>query len=953
MKGKKLFGLCPVILKFYCFLLFILLHSLSSFAQTFTLAGKIVDSQGTPLEGANIRLLKSDSTFISGGVSSEKGFFKFELLAPQKYLLKITFVGYDVKFVKAEMIDQNVFLRQIILAVKETDMKGIVVKGEAKMAEQKGDTTQYNAGAFKTNPDANAEDLVTKLPGVSSEDGKLKSGGEDIRQVLVDGKPFFGDDPNAVLKNLPAEVIDKIQIFDRKSDQSQLTGFDDGNTSKTINIVTKVQFRNGIFGKVNGGYGTEQRYKASGSVNFFKDKRRFTVLANSNNVYEQNFSSEDLLGVMANSSGGGRRSGGSSSGSPGRSSGSSLGGSSNSAQNFLVDQKNGISTTQALGLNFANSWKKVDFSGSYFLNYSDNLSLSNLHRLFIRKENQGLAYDENNNSVSQNTNHRLNFKYEWKINPKRSFIFQPKISWQLNDGRSQTNGLNTMESQPLSSIANLYKTGLEGWNVSAPLLYRHSFLKKGRSFSLNVTPGFSTSKGKSDLYYENLIFGDTSSGKPIVQASDLYKPGLQFAGTLAYTEPIDSNSQLLFSYTQFYNRFDSKKQTWNTLDPSNAFLDSSLSNTFNTNYFSQSLGLGYKFRNTLWNANGGLNFQKADLKNIQQFPSDFNLHKTFFSILPNASFQYKFNAQQNIKLNYNSSNNAPSADQLQEVINNKNPLILSTGNPKLKQDFQNNVYLRFSSINTTKNTVFFALLAGSLAKNYIVNSTFIARADTFLTPSILLARGSQIAQPINMDGYYTVRSFVNYSFPLSRIQSKLNLNMSGSVNRTPALINQQNNFANTSTAGVGVSLTSNISTEWDFTLSTNTSYSIISNTLQKQLNSEFLNQNTRFKIQANPWKGLVLQSDISHQFYSGLSANFNQNFLLWNAGLGYKFLKNKHAELRLIVYDLMKQNNSISRNTAETYYEDVQTTVLQRYFMMTFTYNLRLFKNSRPGHSTP
>lgn len=936
----------------------ILISTICAYSQSFIVKGKVTDKLDKPLLGATVKVLKTDSTFIKGSVTNDNGYFEIEDLKPGLILIKITYLGFEDFYLKKQIIDNSFNLGTLVLIEKSSTLKEAVVTGEVKMAEQKGDTTQYNSGAFKTNPDATAEDLVTKLPGVTSEDGKLKSGGEEIKTVLVDGKPFFGDDPSAVLKNLPAEVIDKIQIFDRKSDQSQLTGFDDGNTSKTINIITKTQFRNGIFGRTYAGYGIEDKYRGGTSVNFFKDKRRITILANTNNVNEQNFSADDLVGVMSSSSSGGgnRRPGGQSGSSPSggsnRGGGRQSGGQGNDANNFLVDQKNGITTTQAFGINYANGWKKLDFTGSYFLNYTENNSLSNLFRQFISNESKDLTYRETNTSQTKNSNHRMNMKFNWKINTNNSLIFQPRFSFQLNKGNSDMLGENKLLISPLSRVSNTYRTNLEGLNFSSPILYKHSFAKKGRSVSANINPGYNSNDGNSQLYYKTSNYNDSLASDTINQTADLNKSGFTTSSNISFSEPINSKSQALFTYSSNFNGSDSKKNTYNISSPNfSETLDSSLSNTFNTQYFSQSLGTSYRYQVDKWNFNGGIAFQLAQLTNIQEFPNDFKLHKTFKSILPNASYQYKFTLQKNLRVSYYSSNNAPSADQLQEVINNKNPLLLTTGNPNLKQDWQNNLNFRYTSIDAKKNTAFFALMGGTLTKNYMVNSTFIAPSDTFIAPGIMLAKGSQLSKPVNIDGYYNFRSFVNYSFPVNKLKSKINLNLGGSVNRTPALINEKMNYANSSNGSLGIAITSNISTKWDFTLSSNSNYNVITNTLQKQLNSSFLNQNTKFKIQANPWKGLVFQTELNHQYYNGLSTNYNQNFLLWNAAIGYKFLKEKQADLRLSVFDILKQNNSIARNTTETYYEDVQTNILQRYFMLTFTYNLKFFKETKKPES--
>ena len=927
-----------------------------------TISGKIIGKNAKPLIGATIRVLNNDSVFIVGSVTNEYGDFKIENLKSGSILIKITYLGYVDLLINKKLTSQPLFLGKIILEEKSSAIKEIVIEGQVKMAEVKGDTTQYNAGAFKTNPDATTEDLVKKMPGITTEDGKLKSQGEEIKTVLVDGKPFFGDDPSAVLKNLPAEVVDKIQIFDRKSDQSQLTGFDDGNTSKTLNIITKVQFRNGTFGKIYSGYGYQDKYKSGGSVNFFKDKRRITILANANNVNEQNFSAEDLVGVMSTSSSGGNnrpvsQSGSSSSGGNNRGGGRQQGGQGNEANNFLVDQKNGISTTNAFGINYANGWKKLDISGSYFMNYTENNSVSNLFRQFVSNETKGLNYIEKSTSITYNTNHRMNLKFDWKINSKNSFIFQPKISYQYNAGNSDINGLNKLLNSSLSSLSNIYKTHLGGSNISAPIQYKHSFAKKGRSLSLNFNPAYINNNGNSQLDYFTIKYSDTISKDTISQTANLVKDGFVVSSNVSYSEPINAKSQILLTYSTNFNASDSKKNTFNLYPYPIDYkvLDTALSNTFNTKYFSQSLGTSYRYQIDKWNFNGGLAFQLAQLKNSQHFPPKVPLEKTFYSVLPNASFQYKFTLQKNLRISYNSSNNAPSADQLQNVINNKNPILLTTGNPNLKQDWQNNLNFRYTAVDAKKNTAFFVLLGGSLTKNYIVNSTFIASYDTLISPTILLSKGSQLSKPVNIDGYYNLRSFVNYSFPINKLKLKININAGGSINKTPALINEKINNSNSSNLNAGVAITSNISTLWDFTLSSNTSYSIITNSLQTSLNSSYINQNTRFKIQANPWRGLVIVTDLSHQYYNGLSASYNQNFLLWSAAIGYKFLKEKQADLRLSVYDILKQNNSISRTTSETYYQDVQTNILQRYFMLTFTYNLKFFKDVKKtgDNSTP
>ncbi len=915
-------------------------------AQNFTISGQLTDQSNQPIVFANVILLQpADSSLITGATSDLDGNFKIENVQPGKFILKISYIGCDDVFLNKEITNESLSLGKLVLKEKATKLKEVTVVSAMTPVLQIGDTTQINAGAFKTNPDANAEDLVTKMPGITLLDGKVQAQGENVQKVLVDGKEFFGDDANAVLKNLPAEVIDKIQIFDKKSEQSQLTGFDDGNTSKTINIITKPQFRNGTFGKVFGGYGYEDKWKGGLNRNIFKNKERITILANTNNINDQNFSTEDLLGVMG-SSGGGNKGGGS-----GRMGGQGKpDGQSNDANNFLVDQKNGITTTHSFGINYANQWKKVDFTGSYFINYSDNNSTNNLFRQYITSRNEGLSYKENSERNSSNANHRASFKIDWKIDSSNSVLFQPKISVQKNDGSSLLFGENMQSSSVLSNTSNGYKSNLTGINVSSSILYRHQFNKKGRTFSLNITPGYNQNKGNSNLNSTTHFFVDTLSADSLNQLANLDVQGFSFSSSIVYTEPLNVNSQLMFSYGTNFNLSGSDKATYNFsgTDDSYNSLDTALSNKFNSEYQLHSFGTSYRYQKGKLNFNTGLSYQYAQLKAEQVFPNSFNLDKTFNSILPNARFQYKFSSKKSLRIFYRSSNNAPSVNQLQNVINNNNPLQLTSGNPDLKQDWQNALTLRYSSSNTEKSKSFFLLLSGTYTKNYIVNNTFIASGDTLIAPGIVLTSGSQLSRPDNQDGYFNIRSFNNYSFPLTKIRSNLSFNVGGMYSRTPGIVNNKLNYANSSNVGFGLALSSNISEKFDFTLSSNTTYNTNANTLQANLSSIYYNQNSKFKIQVMPWKSLVLQTDLSHQYNSGLSANFNQNYLLWNAAIGYKFLKNNQGELRLSVFDIMKQNNSITRNITETYYEDVQTNVLQQYFLLTFTYNIKQFKEAKP-----
>lgn len=929
------------ILTFFCL-------STLAISQSFLISGKLIDETKQPAIGSSVFLLKTDSSFIKGTTTDLDGQFKLENINSNNYILKILSLGYKPVFKSIQITNQDLSIPTIALKQNLTNLKEVTVEAQQALATQNGDTTSFRASAYKVNKDATAEDLVSKMPGVTVIDGKVQAQGEEVKQVLVDGKRFFGDDASAVLKNLPAEVIDKVQVFDKKSDQSQFTGFDDGNASKTINIVTKAQFKNGIFGKAYGGYGYEDKFKGGATVNIFKGDRRITVLAQSNNINEQNFASEDLVGVSSSGGGGGGRRGGGQGG---------MGGGNNPSENFQSNTQNGINTTSLFGLNYADKWgKKTEVTASYFFNWTQNDSKSSLLQQYILGSNNGLVYNETNNTNSDNFNNRINFKIETKIDSMNSITLQPKLSFQTNKGAKELLGLNTKEILTLSNTENSSSSNLSGYNISVPILYRHSFAKKGRTFSINATPTITKNSGENLLYTLNTYYRDTLFyGDTIDQKSKILKTGNSINGNVSYTEPLNKNNFLLFNYTAAYTDNYSSKRTFdkNYIEYSYRDLDSTLTNVFKNQYQSQSGSLGYRYQKEKFNFSLNAAYQWAQLSKEQEIPTSYKLSKTFESILPSAQLQYKFSPKKNLRFNYRTSNNAPSIDQLQDVINNSNSLQLGTGNPDLKQDFQQNIFLRYSGVNTNKATSFFALIGGNYSNNYIGNSTLIANQDTTVYNDIFLQRGSQIIRPVNLDGYFSLRSFINYTFPIKKIKTNLSVNVSGNYNNVPGMINTNINYAKTATGGLGLVFSSNISEKFDFTLSSNSSYSNIQNTLQTSSNTNYLSQVSKLKITTNPWKGLILQSEYSNTYYSGLTSAFNQSISLWNAAIGYKFLKNKQAELRLTVYDILNQNNSVSRTNTDSYIQDSQTNVLNRYYMLTFTYNFKKYFAKKEDGTAP
>ena len=910
-------------------------------AQTYSIQGTIVDTKdSSALIGASVSISKTGDSIIFAGTTSDiNGHFLISNIAPGNYLLNIAYIGYlDYK----ENIEINNDRKLNIIYLKENYklLNEVEVVQKQIRIEQLGDTSQFHAAAFKTNTDATAEELLTKMPGITAENGTVKVNGEEVKKVLVDGKPFFGDDPKTALQNLPADMIDKVQVFDRMSDQSTFTGFDDGNGQKTINFITKSGMTEGSFGKVFAGYGgVDNRYNSGLNYSNFKNDRRFSVLAMSNNVNVQNFNIQDLMNATGTSGGSGRGGGG-----PRISRNSPL-------NNFLVGQQNGISTTSALGINFSDKLgknNKVTFSGSYFFNASKNNNNGNSIRNYISSADSGLVYSETKEEMSRNYNHRINTRIEYMIDSSNIITIIPSLSTQQYTPKVQLNARNTQSNALLlSSSYNNQQSKQLGINFSNDILYQHKFARQGRTISINTTTGLNTRKNRGELFTENYFVDDTLTTKDTIDQTSLLKTkSYTLSGSLVYTEPVKKNGQLSFNYMPSYTNTVSDKETqnFNTATQAYDLKDSTLSNNFNNKYLTNRLGISYKFNNKMINWTIGINGQHALLQSEQVSPSKLHISKHFLSILPSTELNIKFSATQNLRFHYRTTTNAPSISQLQNVVDNSNSLILSSGNPRLKQSFSQNIGVRYSRANTEKATNLFVF--GNIANtlHYIANATSIITNDTTIN-GIEIASGRQFIQPVNLDGYWNTRTFITYGFPLSKIKSNMNVNGGFVFTKTPSLIDNATNNAKSYTLNGGIVLSSNISKKIDFTLSYSGNYNLVRNTLQKQNNSNYFSHNANVRVNYQFWKGFVFSSSFNNILNAGGSSTFNTNYFLLNTSLAYKLLKSESLELKFSVNDVLNQNQSITRNVTDTYTEDVTATALKRYFMGTITYTFKRVGN--------
>lgn len=944
-----------------CLTGFILFIVLLSNAQNTTLRGSLREQETQrPVQAVTVLLRSArDTAFTLTTFTDSTGKFSFTSLSIDSFVLRFSSVGYEnlQRNVRIDSADSTVKdLGVIILPKTSKELTGVTVTATAPPAQQKGDTLQFNASQFKTNPDASSEDLVKKVPGITVENGEVKAQGETVRKVTLDGRELFGDDATAALRNLPAEVVDKIQVFDRLSDQDRASGVTTGETQKEINIVTKANMRNGQYGRVYAGYGTDERYLAGGNTTILKENRRISLVGLSNNVNQQNFSSQDLLGVTSSANSGrgnfgggggnfrGAGGGGQRGGAGQRGGGGNFGGGGNG--NFLIGQQNGINKTNAFGINYADNWgTKVRVSGSYFFNNSENTTnqLTNTEYFSTRQPN----IKQTTNSVSNNTNHRFNMRLEYNIDSFNSVIITPNVGFQKNNSNSIRNNESISGGKLINQTFNNSNSNQSGVNLNNSILYSHRFRKRGRNFSINLNTAYNNRNGENYLDVLSRIY---ANGNPYDTSerrfTDQFNKSLQLSTNISYTEPLSQKSQLQLSYNPSYTKSTSEQEVYDydlrTLKYS-TFRDS-LTNVFDNFTKTQNGGLAYRLGDMNNQFTVGVNYQHTQLENERTYPTKLETNKKFSNILPNAMMRFKLSPKSNIRLFYRTSTNTPSVTQLQDVVNPNNRPLISAGNPDLRQQYSQFVSTNYTYTNTQKGLVFVGNVFAQKIDDYITNATYFVEAgDSAIGNGEVLLPGQQLIKPVNLDGYMNLRSFVTFAVPLKFIKSNLNMNGGVSYAKQPGLINSVENISNNYTYSLGTVIASNVSQYIDFTVSYTANFNTVSNNIRPDLDQKYFSHIGGVQFNLLSKNGWFLQNDLNNRLYTGLGEGFNQNFWLWNLGAGKKFLKDRKGELKLTVFDLLEQNQSISREITDSYIQDVSNTVLRQYFMLTFTYNLRNF----------
>jgi hypothetical protein len=933
-------------------------------SQTAEVLGRVVDSTtGTGIRDVSVMLRRDDGPSLPlGTITAPDGSYRFGFVVYGRYRLILSHIACDTLrrsvFIGASSVDLGTSrLRERMVPERE-----VVVRGVPPPVEQIGDTTQFYADAFAVNKDASAEDLVSKLPGLTMEGTSVRSQGEDIRQVLVDGRQFFSDDPMIALRNLPAEIIERVQVYDKLSDQAELTGFDDGQSVRTMNIITRLNRRQGMFGKTSGGYGTDARYATVGTVHDFDNDRRLSLFGISNNVNQQNFTMQDILGVLRSNTagrgmlGGGRFGGGLGGQRPGG--GRVLEMLSNAAvlqrgaaglADFLIGEQGGLNTTHSLGATYGNAWNGgLELNGNYFVNRVEHRASETLERVTATTNaDSARVYAEENEARNANTNHRAMLRTQVPIDELTTLVVHPRFSVQVNEASDLTFGRNAIGSALLNTSEVSSSSQNDGWNGSFTAVMRRRSDIPGRSLSVQVAGSFSD-RGSDRSMEASTAFPAAGGGSATIvsQKSTRASSGSTVRGSVTLTEPVMVNGLVQATYAASTSGSSSERLTYalDSVTQTFAILRNDLSSEGKNRETSHRAGFGFRYGSPDgFRAMVSADVEWARMSADLRIPVAERVNRRFRTFLPIASVSYRFSGLASVQAQLRSSTQTPSATQLQRGVDNTNPVQLTTGNPKLAQSVVTSFIVRLGLPNPLAMTSVFATLIASETNDAIVNDVTLASADTTLPGGIVLHPGTQLTRPVNIDGQRSLRGFLTYGFPVHWLGSNLNLIADITASRTPAVLNGATNWAMGTTYSGGFTLVSTFSQDVDLTLSYAGNHTTNTNSLLTAYDEAYDSHRAGLRASVTLWDNVVLRTDATYRQSSGRRASYRQEYLVWNGGIGIRLFSRGQGEITLSVFDILEQNTNLSINTTDLYTETQSTNALGRHFLLTFSYTLRAF----------
>jgi len=879
-----------------------------------TASGKVLGQKDKkPIDYASIAIkrLTADSTVVGSGSTNENGTFSVSNLAVGRYRLYVAYLGLKTinKDFELTAAKPSINFGELLMEDTGVTLKGVEIKGETPPVVVKKDTLEINASTLKVKENSVVEDLLKKVPGVEvSKDGTVTTQGETIKRVRVDGKDFMGNDPLLATRNLPADMVDKIQIIDDMSEQSKFSGVDDGNREKILNIVTKNGIKNkGYVGNSTVGYGTDDRHDVNINVNRLDGAQRISLLGQFNNVNKQNF------GGGVGGGGGGR--------------GQMFGGGGGG------QQQQGITTTSAAGIDFADTFDDgMQFNGSYFFNRTSLFNTNTTNSQNFIGDNT-VTNNSNLESTTKRINHRLNFMIDTKLDSATSIRIQPNISFTDNSANSFSNYVrNNIVGMAVGS-QNLI-TGSTTPSISNNLLLRRKFLRRGRTLSLNVNTSINDSESSINNRNPEVL---TGTGGNIIkdqllnQLNDNNVNSFSNTSRLVYTEPLSKTLSIEFNLQNTYMHDNRQRLVYDFNNATQQFdiVNIDFSNEFENTTLTNALGFSLNKNEKKYNWNVGVAGQHTNRKN-DNLTTGLLLKQNFINVTPSAQFRYNFSNNKRLNIRYDGRTNQPSIDQIQPVIDNTNNLTLPIGNPDLKPSFSNNLRIFYNNFDfASYRTLFLGAFITQTFNDFGNQQRQIETGEN---------AGKIENRFVNVDGNYSANIFGNLGLPIIK-GNKLNFQIDGGVNLsqgTNIAANGVENVTNNFGLRNGYKLVSNldkldliagVSGRWDhgtYTIGQETNFYTFSP-----------NIDISYMFPGN----IRLQTDVTHNRLTGRGEGFNTSFTQVNAYISRQFFKNK-GTFKLSVNDLFNENVGITRTATANSIVDQNFNVLRRYFMFSFTYSL-------------
>jgi len=914
------FRKCTIMKKVYFLLISVLFTTLPLMAQaqsTGSITGKLIDKETEePVAQANVRILEqADSTFVSGKASDNTGAFAIPV-NNGAYIVHISYIGYNDVYRNVEVSSSRPQARlgNVILTTDNILLSETVVTAKAAEITVKGDTLEYNADSYKVTESAVVEDLLKKMPGVEIDsEGKITVNGKEIKKILVDGEEFFSDDPKVASKNLPAKMVDKLQVLERRTEQAQMTGFDDGEEENVINLTVRPGMKEGLFGNAFAGYGSKQRYEGNAMLNYMKDKDQYTFLGGLNNTNNAGFS--DLATTMFGGMGGGRG---------GRGGGGMFGGS------------NGISTSGNLGGNFSKQFTpKLKLGGNIRYGFTDNNSLSDVFTQNILSAGNTLE-EEHTNTNNKSQNFNMDLRLEWEPDSITRVIFRPTVCFYDNR-RNETGDFFTsseMTGDTINYGASDYFSEGKGKDMSFNLDASRELGKVGRILSVQLR-GQTGDSDNSGTSISGTYYNGTRPDDMIDQRFTNAGSNQSWRGYLSYVEPVGKDNFIQLAYQYSQNRSESDKDTRSRDESGNyTVLDSLYSKRLENNFVRQELEVNFKSVREKYDYMFGFSMQPSSSRSKTFIGAEeiYDGEQKVINYSPMAQLNYRWSRTNNLRLRYFGDTEQPSLTQLSPVVDVSNPLNISYGNPDLQPSFEHRFNIRYQKSNPQKASSFAAFVNAGYMTNDIVTATFTD-----------VTTGRKETTYRNVEGNWNANGRMMFNVPLKNIKFSI-FNMSfASYNHTNGFSNNEMNTNRraTLTEVLGLNYRSDL---FDFGVRGNVSFNNVTNSIEGQTNQQYFNYggNARTAVYL-PWD-LTLESDVNYSTNAGYADGFEQNEWLWNASLQKTIFKQKNGTIRFKIYDILQQRSNISRSVTSNYIRDTTTNTLTSYFMVHFIYRFNIFK---------